>query len=199
MRVVAKKRRRQRLRPPLVDDERRVVRSALCVRCGTDVVGSSLDDDCPACAHPVYDSLYGAFLIDAPPEHSRRVYRMSTVILVPSVLLSSLALVGILLTLATSRNLNDAVLGTFDVCFFFALVAQIISMVGVAVFTGRHTAEYYAARMQQGPFARRVVVAVVVMAAVVFSLALFGGPYGAATMQVGFAAIPMGVFLLRFG
>jgi len=41
------------------------VAAMFCIKCGDDLRGLSVEDRCPTCRHPIYDSVYGGYLVDA--------------------------------------------------------------------------------------------------------------------------------------
>ncbi|MEW6197956.1 MAG: hypothetical protein AB1601_04745 [Planctomycetota bacterium] len=177
-----------------VDLNKRVVASCLCIKCGTDLRGQSVEGACAVCRHSVYDSVYGGFLIDAPAPEIRRLYRMSHIVVYPAVLVAAITLFMLVSTLVLSRSVLHAIDSAFDVVLTGAMLAGIVALVGTVVFTGRHSAAYYLARYGRGLFLATIgVVAVVLIAAAVW----FWGHFVECLVQVLFAAVPMAIFLHR--
>jgi hypothetical protein len=182
-----------------VDAGKVVVRSVLCIKCGTELRGQSVEGRCPACRHPVYDSVYGAYLIDASPFEPRRLLEMSKIVIYPALFLGGLTGIMVLATLAGARDFVGAVTNVFDTVFFCAMLSPIIALVGAVVFTGRHSAAYYIAKYGHLRFLVAAGGGVVVGFAVLVVLISQFGYYGRIVTQVVFVTVPAAVFLNRLG
>lgn len=177
-----------------VDLNKRVVASCLCIKCGADLRGQSVEGACAVCRHSVYDSVYGGFLIDAPTPEVRRLYTMSHIVVYPAALVAAITLFILVSTLVQSRNVLHAIDSAFDVVLTGAMLAGIVALVGTVVFTGRHSAAYYLAKYGRGLFLAKIgVVTVVLIVAAVW----FWGHFVECLVQVLFAAVPMAIFLHR--
>ena len=182
-----------------IDDTKTVVTSLLCIKCGNDLRGCSLEARCPTCLHPVYDSVYGGFLIDASPREPRRLLEMSNIVLYPAVFLGGLTVVMVLATLLPWRGFGDFVYREFDAVFFCAMLSPLVALVGAVVFTGRHSAAYYRAKYGS-PVPVIVVCVVVVVAFVAIGIVVAQyGYYARSVVEVVFVTIPTTLFLRGFG
>jgi len=177
--------------------DKRVVMAKFCVKCGTDLRGCSIEDRCPTCRHPIYDSVYGAYLIDASTREPRRLHEMSNIVYYPALFLGGLGAIMILAELVSARGFADAVVSVFHAGLFCATLSLLVALVGIAVFTGRHSAEYYRARYVNPHFLVRASVFVVLGAVGLVLILLYGGHYAEAVIQVALAAGPPAVFLQR--
>jgi hypothetical protein len=177
--------------------DKRVVAAKFCIKCGGDLRGLSIEDRCPTCRHPIYDSVYGGYLIDASPKEPRRLHEMSNVVYYPALFLGGLAAIMILAELASARSFADAVVRVFDVGLFCAMLSLLVALVGIAVFTGRHSAEYYRARYVNLRFLVPAAVLFVLGATALGLILYYGGYYAQAVVQVAVAACPAAVFLQR--
>lgn len=181
-----------------VDESKTVTASLLCIKCGSDLRGCSLDARCPACMHPIYDSVYGGFLIDASPREPRRLLEMSNIVLYPALFLGGLTAVMVLATLFTWKDFGDLVYREFEAVFFCAVLSPLVALVGIVVFTGRHTAAYYRARYGNprliGLAAGLVVAAFVAVGIVVSRY----GDYAQSVVVITFVTIPTALFLRGF-
>src|SRR5512136_1553300 len=110
---------KRRHRDPVAADKR-VVAAKFCIKCGGDLRGLSIEDRCPTCRHPIYDSVYGGYLIDASRQEPRRIYEMSKVVYYPALFLGGLTAVMLLAELASARSFAVAVGDVFDVGMFCA-------------------------------------------------------------------------------
>jgi hypothetical protein len=192
--------RRKRLKAAaLVDGDNRVVAHRLCIRCGASLRGQIVDEGCPSCAHPIYDSIYGAFLIDSSPLEPKRLRRRSDMVYYPALFLGTLTLIGLIMTAAASRSFVHAVNGLFNVGLFFAMLAPLVALVGLLVFTGRHSIEYYQARYFNAPaLIKHGVLLVVVFVALCFAFHYIES-FTAAVLRVAFGTLPVALFLQRLG
>ncbi len=182
-----------------VDVYKRVVSNHYCIKCGENLRGQSVEAACPGCQHPIYDSIYEAFLVDAPAEESRRLYTMSPIVLYPMGLLAGLTGLWMVLTIRSAiaaRSLSQAIDGLFDVILLCAMLFAVVALVGAFVFAGRRSAAYYLARLGDPAFLIRAgIVTVVILVAIV----VFWSPLLQSLVQVGFAAGPTAYFLQRLG
>lgn len=177
-----------------VDLDKRVAASRLCIKCGSDLRGQSVEGACPVCRHSIYDSVYGGFLIDAPADEVRRLHTVSQIVVYPALLVAGLTAFMLVSTLVLSRNAIHAIDSAFDVVLTGAMLAGIVALVGAVVFTGRHSAAYYLAKYGRGAFVIKVgTVTVVAVAAAVICWSHFTE----CLLQVLFAAVPMAIFLHR--
>ena len=182
-----------------VDEANTVIATALCIKCGTDLRGHSIEARCPTCRHPIYDSVYGGYLIDASPLEPRRLLDMSNIVLFPAVFLGGLTVIMVLATLASSRKFADAVYHVFDTLMFCALLSPLVALVGTVVFTGRRTAAFYRAKYGN-PRAIGLVVAALVVTIVAVGVAItYLGHYAEAVVRVLIIAVPAGAFLRALG
>ncbi len=177
--------------------DKRVVAAKFCIKCGGDLRGLSIEDRCPTCRHPVYDSVYGGYLIDASQQEPRRLYEMSKVVYYPALFLGALSAVMLLAELASARSFTEAVTRVFDVGLFCATLSLLVALVGIAVFTGRNSAEYYRARYVSARFLVPASIVFVLGAAAVGVILYYGGGLAQAVVQVALAFIPAAVFLQR--
>ena len=179
-----------------VDVYKRVIARRYCIKCGTDLRGQNVDANCPSCQHPIYDSVYGAFLVDAPPEEALRLYNMGPIILYPMYFLAGLIALWLILTLLAVRagELDRAIDNAFDAVLFCGMLNGIVALVGAVVFTGRHSAAYYLAKHGN---IRTAIKLGLVLAAVIVALAMSWGYLMQCLVQVAFAAVPAAVFLQR--
>ena len=181
-----------------VDDAQTVIRPMLCIKCGCDLRGCSLEANCPTCRHPVYDSVYGGYLIDASPREPRRLLEMSNIVLYPALFLGVLTAIIVLAALVRWRSFPDTVSNVFDDAFFCAMLSPLVALVGSVVFTGRRSADYYVAKYGNP---RTVITATgILLVSVTFvGFALWYFDYWAgAVFRVLFATIPAATFLSRF-
>jgi hypothetical protein len=181
----------------LVDVTKRVVAARYCIRCGTDLRGESIEGVCPECRHPIYDSVYGGYLIDAHPYEPRRLHDRSNMVFYPAIFLAGLGVIALLTTLVTAHTVVDLVYDVFEMGFFLAMLSPLIAFVGIVVFTGRHSVEYYRAKYGKLQYliGGLLLVAAVVTGAILAISRL--GHIAAAFIQVSFFAIPAGIFLER--
>lgn len=182
-----------------VNAAKRVVITKFCIKCGCNLRGQSIEGLCPTCAHPVYDSVYGAYLIDTPPEETHRLHDISNVVFYPALFLTGLLLVMLVAELADERTFVGAVEAAFNALFAGAMLSPLIALVGSVVFTGRHSAAYFRAKYGNPRF---MTIAGVVLAAALVALGsalTYGGTYARVVLQTAFVAIPAGLFLERLG
>jgi hypothetical protein len=180
-----------------VDVYKRVISNRYCIKCGANLRGQSVEAACPGCRHPIYDSIYEAFLVDAPAEESRRLYAMSPIVLYPMGVLAGLTGLWMVLTIRSAiaaGSLSQAIDGLFDVVLLCAMLFAVVALVGAFVFAGRRSAAYYLARLGDPAFLVRAgIVTVVVLVAIV----VLWSPLIQSLVQVGFAAGPTAYFLQR--
>jgi hypothetical protein len=179
-----------------VDVYRCVIARRYCIKCGTDLRGQHVDANCPSCQHPIYDSVYGAFLIDAPPQEARRLYNMAPIVLYPMYFLAGLAGLWLAMTLISARGLDQAIDNAFLVVLLCGMLNAVVALVGAVVFTGRHSAAYYLAKYGNARTAIKLGVGLVLFSV---ALALSWGRFVAPVVEVAFAAAPAAVFLQRLG
>jgi hypothetical protein len=177
--------------------DKRVSAAKFCIQCGTDLRGQSIEGRCPSCRHPIYDSVYGGYLIDASPQEPRRLLEMSNIVFYPTLFLGGLTAIMILAELLSARSFTDAVVRVFDVGRFCATLGLLVALVGTAVFTGRHTAEYYRARYVNVRFLLPAGVFLVLSAVAVWFLFCYGGYVARVVLQVVLAFGPAALFLQR--
>lgn len=179
-----------------VDVYKRVIARRYCIKCGTDLRGHLVDADCPSCQHPIYDSVYGAFLIDAPPQEASRLCSMAPIVLYPMYFLAALTALWLGMTLLTASSFDQAVDSAFDVVLLCGMLNAVVSLVGTVVFTGRHSAAYYLATYGNARTAIKLGLGLTLFIA---ALALSWGYFMQSAVQVAFAAVPAAVFLQRLG
>jgi len=177
--------------------DKRVVAAMFCIKCGDDLRGLSVEDRCPTCRHPIYDSVYGGYLVDASQREPRRLYEMSKVVYYPALFLGGLGAVMLLAELANARSFTEAVNRVFDVGLFCAMLSMLVALVGIAAFTGRHSPEYYRARYVSVRFLVPASVVLVAVAVGVGVVLYYGGQFAQAVVQVALAFIPAAIFLQR--
>lgn len=188
--------RKRRHSDPVAADKR-VVAAKYCVECGTNLRGHSVEGRCPTCRHPIYDSVYGGYLVDASPREPRRLHEMSNIVYYPALFLGGLTAIMILAELTSVTTFAEAVKSVFDAGLFGATLSLLVALVGIAVFTGRHSAAYYRARYVNARFVLRAGAFLVVALVGVVLMLYFGGHFARALLQVGLAAGPAAVFLQR--
>jgi hypothetical protein len=186
--------RKGRHRDPVAADKR-VVAAKFCIRCGSDLRGLSIEDRCPTCRHPIYDSIYGGYLIDASRQEPRRLYEMSKIVYYPALFLGALSAVMLLAEVFSAHSFAEAVTRVFDVGLFCATLSLLVALVGIAVFTSRHSAEYYRARYVSARFLVPAGVFFALGATAVGVILYYGGAFAQAVAQVALAFIPAAVFL----
>ncbi len=182
-----------------VNRDNQVVAHILCIKCGTDAFGRSIDETCTVCKHPIYDSVYGGYLIDASPFEVRRVYDMSRLVYYPSLLVAALSAIAILTTAFGASSFLGAIYSLFNVGLFCAMLYPVIAIVGLVTFTSRHSVGYYRARYGRPSFIMRASVAVVaVLVVTAMGAANYNHVTGALAIAL-FCTVPIAAFLQRLG
>jgi len=182
-----------------VDAANRVTARMFCIKCGTELRGRSIDAQCPICRHPIYDSVYGAYLIDASPLEPRQLYERSKLVYYPALFVASLTAILLLVSVVAAPDFVRAVELVFENGFFCAMLCPLVALVGIVMFTGRHSVPYYRAKYGNPRFITVAgIVLIVVGAAMVGAIAQFGQA-AQDVIRTAFATVPVAIFLQRLG
>lgn len=111
-----------------------------CVRCGANLQSQPAEGKCPACGHPVADSLRGEFLTFADPAISQRLAEAIQIALIGVTLLGVLLVMSVLGLFVSIRS-TDAFLAavdrTFSLLLTFGMVLPLVTLSGVALLAQR--------------------------------------------------------------
>ena len=179
----------------LVDKDDRIVQELLCVKCGRDLRGQRVHEDCRECGHPVSDSAHGDYLVHSDPQMVGRLADSARFVMYGTILLSSLVGVGLLVVVFGSPTFEHAVDAGFRIMLAGAMITPVLATVGLVVLTPRRTLAFYAARYLNRGGVRRLVVrigpALLIAGAAIY---YFGRP-ALFVCQMAWIVVPLAAFL----
>ncbi len=143
----------------LLDEDNRVIRDVLCIRCGVNLINLSTREGCPNCMHPVSDSVHGDYLIHTDPRQVRRLAEAARFVRLGALLLGVLVVLALLMTIATElihRDFSRGISSVFRLLFAGAMIAPLLAAVGLCTLTNRRSFAYYQARFGNRAFINKV-------------------------------------------
>lgn len=179
----------------LLDREDRVAADLLCVRCGANLRGQSVNDGCANCHHPISDSVHGDYLIYSDPVSVRKLGDAARMVLYGALLLIWLTAIALVGTLFTGHYLPQIINNAFDVMRFGAAIAPVIAAVGLVMLTPRRTLAFHLARLRRPRRMTQMCLLAAFVIAVVCVASYFAANLVAIVGLVLWITIPIGAFL----
>ena len=181
----------------LIDSQDRIAQDLACVKCGQNLLSRQLNDDCPACGHPILDSVFGDYLVRQTTASVMRLADAVRVVLYGAGVLGGLIGLGVVAALTHGQDFARAMDDAFWLVLAGGLIFPLVAIVGVILLRPPRPAAYYKAHYLNPRRLRRWALALVPLVA----LAATGTYYNSTVMAhlgtVLWVVIPPAVFLRR--
>ncbi len=181
----------------LIDSQDRIAQDLACVKCGQNLLSRQLNDDCPACGHPVLDSVFGDYLIRQTTASVMRLADAVRVVVYGSGVLAGLIALAVITAITQGQDFARAMDAAFNLLLVGGLIFPLVAIVGVILLRPPRPAAYYKAHYLNPRRLRRWALVLVPLVA----LAATGTYYHSTVMadlgMVLWVVIPPAVFLHR--
>lgn len=181
----------------LIDSQDRIAQDLACVKCRQNLLSRQLNDDCPACGHPILDSVFGDYLIRQTTASVMRLADAVRVVVYGSAVLGGLIGLAVISAITQGQDFARALDAAFNLLLAGGLIFPLVAIVGVILLRPPRPAAYYKAHYLNPRRLRRWALVLVPLVA----LAATGTYYSSTVMadlgKVLWAVIPLAVFLRR--
>jgi hypothetical protein len=181
----------------LIDSQDRIAQDLACVKCRQNLRSRQLNDDCPACGHPILDSVFGDYLIRQTTTSVMRLADAVRVVVYGSAVLAGLIALALISGVTGARDFGRAMDTAFDLLLAGGLIFPLVAIVGAILLRPPRPAAYYKAHYLNPRRLRRWALVLAPLLAV----AATGTYYNSAVMvdlgKVLWVVIPPAVFLRR--
>lgn len=164
----------------LVDEFDNVVADVLCVGCGASLQGQGVNAQCPRCAHPISDSVYGDYLVDSDRTRIRPLAEGARMIRYAFTMLLALLAMALFGTIFNQwRTPEHVVIEGYKLFRAFGGLSIVPAAVGMFLLTSRRSLPYWMAyyrrRAQHVMFVVKVAATfLLVLAALIWAQQKFG-------------------------
>ena len=181
----------------LIDSQDRIAQDLACVKCRQNLRARQLNDDCPACGHPILDSVFGDYLIRQTTVSVMRLADAVRVVVYGSGVLGGLISLALISGLAGARDFRWAMDTAFELLLAGGLIFPLVAIVGVMLLRTQRPLAYYKAHYLNPRRLRRWAVVLVPLLAIAATGTYYNSSVMADLGKVLWVVIPPAVFLRR--
>jgi len=179
----------------LIDSQDRIAQDLACVKCRQNLRARQLNDDCPACGHPILDSVFGDYLIRQPTASVMRLADAVRVVVYGSAVLGGLIGLALISGIARARDFRWAMDTAFDLLLAGGLIFPLVAIVGILLLRPQRPFAYYKAHYLNPRRLRRWVLVLVPLVAIAATGTYYNSTVMADLGKVLWVVIPPAVFL----
>jgi len=181
----------------LIDSQDRIAQDLACVKCGQNLLSRQLNDDCPACGHPVLDSVFGDYLIRQTTASVMRLADAVRVVLYGAGVLGGLIALGVVAALTQGQDFARAMDDAFWLVLAGGLIFPLVAIVGVILLRTPRPTAYYKAHYLNPRRLRRWALILVPLVAIAATGTYYNSTAMAGLGMVLWVVIPPAVLLRR--